>query len=283
MNQDHSSYNALLESCLESALNGSRSASKTFYSEFLLGPLYVPRRNQMHPLSDNPKYPNEFMDLLGIQAGDRVFVPVFSKFEYIEFWCGNPLEVRKINGQELIQLIPDDWWIIFNPGREVEKEISPWETDLLRKGGESVIDEIVSELHHGQFAESIKVRQLEKDDFVNVRNTLINSAKSAQEIQAIYLLIEDAIDTEGKTINALLVGIQVLEDVDLEKQKIIETQLEEVVSPLLIGGLTCKFFSGYGIEQSVLLGLFKNVEPIYFDPKQIKRPFSRFNPLNLFK
>ena len=254
--------NTALEESLEDAFAGRASAIESFFSAFIDGPLYVPRRYQTQPMSDSPTYPNDFVDVLGIQDDDRVVVPVFSNPEAIESWCGNKLNFRPLSGQETASTTPEDWWLVVNPGSDVEKELSPWEVVRL-KDGKTAIPELLSEAMADVAVNPMHIRPLADDEHQELLTGLTDHAKADERITAIYTLVEAADEPAEESISTLLIGIVLKSDVPGGDFSTIQDEIDARVAPHLIGGQSKKIFLGYDINKSVMLGIFKGCDPVF--------------------
>jgi hypothetical protein len=213
------------------------------------------------PLSDQPTYPNEFFTLLGIQDTERVVVPAFSSPDLIEEWCGNEMSYRALEGQRVFELMPEDWWISFNPGSELGKDLSPWEIDQLR-GGEQNIDAVVAENLVDDDIEALKVDPLEEDELPELRTALSEAAKSVSDVEALYLLKETALTQEGDNIETVLLGIEIYENSSSETSEVEQT-LRPVAEQGLIGYGRLRVLCGKKGQDGFTLGIFKNIEPFY--------------------
>lgn len=250
-----------IESAMQAALQGSRDAARTFYEALFEGPLYVPDRHQRLPLSDAPQYPNDLVHILGVQAPDRVVVPVFTNSAYVTSWCGAELEVKSFKGQQLFRTVPEDWWIVLNPGQDVEKEISPWEIGVLRPGPEG-IDEVLDDLFAREVIDPLTVAPVEADDYKALQSGLLEIAPKVEGLDKIFLLKEHGRDIDGEEVTQILVGLQI-DPKKPERLEPIRDELKQVIDRAQIGDDQAKILIGIDAEQGVALGVFKGVEPIY--------------------
>ena len=232
----------VLEQSMQEALAGSFEAGRRFFLAFLQGPIYVPERRQIHPLTEAPSYPNDFVNILGIQDKERAVVPAFSRLEHVEQWFGGNLECKTLSGLELIKLVPADWWICFNPGREVEKEISPWEIDQLR-GGEEGIGAVLAEIFLTGPAQTLSVRTLRDNEHAAVRAALKSLADARPEISSIYLLIEEGRDADENPIETLLIGLEI-DSSNLRVVEDIRCAALSLAQKAEIGGNPVKVYAG---------------------------------------
>jgi hypothetical protein len=260
-NSTDATPNPELESCIRLAVEGDQSAIGRFFEALIAGPLFVPERFQQAPLSDQPEYPNDFFSLLGIQDQERVVVPMFSSPELIIDWCGNELSYRTLPGTRVFELMPEGWWITFNPGSELGKDLSPWEIDQLR-GGAQNISAIVAENLSDKDVETLKVDPVPEDELVELRNELRNGAANFDDIVALYLLKETAVTGDGDGLETVLLGIELSTD-GSEDESGIEQHLRQIAERALIGYGRLRVLCGRKERDALTLGLFKNVPPFY--------------------
>ena len=223
--------NAALERALEEALDGETRAQRGFFELLLGSSVVVPERNQPRPLSDAPQYPNDLLNILGVQHVDRVVVPVFTEADIIERWCGNQLRYRRLRFGDVLATIPDDWWICVNPGGDVEKELSPWELGVLR-GGVEGIDEILEDLTADILDPTVRIRAPKEGEYVELKRLLVEFGERTAEVARIFLLREEGGDGRGAVV---LIGVEGFSSVagDLERLK---SDTEAVAGRGLIGG-----------------------------------------------
>ncbi|MCB0354504.1 MAG: SseB family protein [Bdellovibrionales bacterium] len=258
----------LFEPLLQKASDGDTAAARAFYEAFLREQLTVPRRHQTYPLSNAPQYPSEFLDVLGVASEDGVTtVPVFSSARLVPEWAGNDLLVRTIVGAELLKLIPEGWWITFNPGSDWGKEFSSWEISQLLLG-ENAIDEVVRECFEGEIDDQAILEPLSleipsESHHQKLRQALEGAGAEHREIQKIWLLHHRA---EG-TAERLVLGI-LLRDAAASETSKIQGMFEKLCAPYVIGAESLRVYVGAGDDGLPLnLGQFEPFPPC-FEQKQ---------------
>lgn len=254
--------NTGLEESLEGAFSGRRAAVEQFFRALLAGPLYVPERYQAQPLSDSPQYPNDFINILGIQDSDRVVVPAFSDPSLIEEWCGTAMSFRRCTGQELAAMLPDEWWMIINPGSEIIRELTPWEVSRL-KDGEDALPELLHEAYSDLAADPIRVRPLAAGEFTDSHASLFLYCKEHESVLRLYLLAEEGEGADGTAVVTLLIGVALDEQIPPGQYGSVQSEIDTYVAPTLIGGQQKKIFVGGDTSGNVMLGLFKDAEPVF--------------------
>jgi len=247
---DHGEIGALLAA----AAAGDSAAVRRFYTALIAGPLFVPERQQERPLTDSPRYPNDFVNILGVQDRERVVVPVFSDASLIEQWCGVQLRYRSMSGTQLFQLLPDGWWLTINPGAEVEKEISPWEVDLLR-GGTASIGALAEELEAERASSTVQLQVPGPDEYAGLREALAVIAPTLPELKHLFLLREVGQRTW------LLVGAEV--EAGREVAERIGATLQAEANRAQIGAEPVRVLAGGTDDRTMILGLFKRTAPFY--------------------
>lgn len=261
-----------LEQLMIEAADGSKESAAAFYSSLLEEKIFVVDRFQSAPLSDPPKYPDEFFNILGIQTPKRVYVPVFSKAEHITTWASTSLTHREIKGADLLKQIPEDWWLIFNPGQEIEKELSAWELNHLRAGKES-ISEIINEIFHEDELE-IELEALKGSDYPQLKFKLISEGKSSSNISKIILAKQPNPNHSLLTSYNILVGIYVnAEDANLK------TKLQQIADNAQIGNDPAKVFI-LTSKNKANYNFFENYEPVY--NRESSRGSSFFDKISKF-
>jgi len=245
---------------MPAALNGDREAALLFFRAFLAGPLYVPERYQAHKLSDAPRYPSDLFNLLGLQDRERVIIPVFSRAEMIIQWCGNELSHTCLSGQALLERLPDEWWLCLNPGGEIEKEFSPWEARLLKKGPES-IPEILEDLLQDTEPVPLNIETVSGEEMPELKKALQEAAGSLPGIEALYLLRENFTSPESDEVQTrLLIGAE-LNEQSAQEADSISKLLRDAGAPHRIGAEPLRVFAGH--KEEMAMRIFSVVEPFY--------------------
>ncbi|MGI6524738.1 MAG: SseB family protein [Bdellovibrionota bacterium] len=301
-----------LEGAMDAASLGSMEAAANFYSILINTFVYVPHRFQEQPLSDSPTYPNPFLNILGVQDKERVVVPVFSNSEYIEEWCGMPLSFDKVRGAVLLGRMPKDWWIAVNSGQNVEKELSPWEIDILR-GGASGIPAIIEELEASIAQMPLTITPLPKNSEQSLKECLEKLAKQNASIKRLFLGVEDVAQTKPSELplplqkedeettaettphpttqntaahskddilsaERVLIGVET-DNLDSKARTTLREEIINHTAPLFIGRELPKIFISNSDSEISLLGMFQHIEPCYEKTPEkcwIKNLFSKF-------
>ena len=254
------SSNTEIEDNLTRASEGDGLSLQKLLLGVIAGPLYIPDRNQPRKLSYQPEYPNDFVSIMGVQDKERVVVPVFTSADLIEPWFGSELQFKQFSGTQLFSILPEDWWILINPGQELEKEISPWEISRLKEG-EPGIKEVLEEIaQEDAIVQTIELKQIQESDFSELKTKLTEFASARDEILKLYMLLEKSLTTDGGSIEQILVGIECKKNVkDIEK---IKDEAGQLCSINLIGNLGAKVRAGVS-GNNIILGVFKDTVPFY--------------------
>ena len=258
-----------LDQFMARALEGDEEGVRGFFQAFLEGPLFVPERVQEMPLSHEPKYENAFLNILGVQDQDRVVVPAFSQPEYIEEWARIALKYRTCTGTQLCEMIPAGWWLCVNPGAEVEKEISPWEINLLR-GGSQNLGALVEEIRSSEDIGAFHLYPIEPNAFPELRANLIRCVSTISEVKKLYLLKGRSLNFDENPLETLIVGVELGQDSgSLAKQ--IREQVYSVTSLSQIGGEPFRVLVASPSESSLTLGLLRRGDLIYVRELDIQK------------
>ena len=213
-----------VETLLEKSFHGDKDSAVEFFNTFLSAKLLVPSRNQKMPLSNAPEYPNDLTSVLGVKGLDSTFVPVFSEPKYIFEWCGQELDYREVKGQQLLESIPDSWWIAFNPGRDYEKEFSPWEIEKLKQGSES-ISEIIADIFEEDKELGIEVTKADTEELKGIKSKLQEIASQNKNILRMGCLLEKGAEDEERVLFAIRLSEDAEDDVKQEITSLIKQAL----------------------------------------------------------
>ena len=254
-----------LEAAMQEALAGSREAARAFFKLLLEAPLFVPERRQEQPLSNAPRYPNEFFNFLGVQDRQRTVMPAFTDPDFIRAWCGNALAFRETSFRSLAAILPEEWWLVVNPGRAVEKELSPWEIARLKEGAPA-IEEVLDEIFAPATAETLDLRPCAADEYPALRAALRRAGAETPALSRIYLLREEGRDPDGRPLERLLVGVEAREAAPDEIERL-RVMIRDAARPFLIGGEELKVLAGRDWRASPAFGLFKDAPPLYARPR----------------
>lgn len=183
--------NDSLKSALINAANGGVNEINNFFNELFNVKLFVPKRHQSTNLSNQADYPNDLVHLMGIKVNSESnVIPVFSKVAYIEEWSGNPFAYYELDISELCNKVPENWSIIINPGLDVEKELSPFEINELKRGKAGLDVVIAENLTEAKNTEAIEVLPEYLKEKESLLNKIIKFAQSNSNINEIYSLKE---------------------------------------------------------------------------------------------
>ena len=266
--QTPSSAQLNLAVALESAAEGGIDQLRTFFSLLCSSTLLVPTRQQERPVHNSATYPDEFLNLLALEEQERIFVPCFSDPAAIKEWYAGALNVREIEFSALNKLLPQDWWIVLNPSSDACKELSPWELERLR-GGDQELAELLDELRQSEIGSPVRIEALAQDQVQSLRQALIGWADQNDNVAEIYLAREYSTDyselhekTESHVVQSatLLVGVAIKHS-DSALLAQIQDQASVVAAAAMIGDESPRLLSG--AIDSVALGVFKGIEPIY--------------------
>ena len=213
-----------IDKLLEKSFHGDKDSAEKFFIAFLDTKLIVPSRVQKMDLSNAPEYPNDLTSILGVKGPDTTFVPVFSTPEHIFEWCGQTLDFREIEGKQVLETIPENWWIAFNPGRDYEKEFSPWEIDKLKQGKES-ISEIIVDIFEEDKELGIEVTSADSEELKSIKSKLEEIASKNENILRMGCLLEKGAEDEERVLFAIRLSDNAEDSVKQEISSLIEQAL----------------------------------------------------------
>ena len=261
MTDESSHTSPPLEQAIIEAYQGNRQAVKDFFQLFLKEQFCVLERVQEQGEFKHATYPNSVLNVLAIQREDVAIVPIFSRAELIETWCGKKLAWRSMTGSALLKIIPEEWHLCVNPAADVEKEITAWEANLLRHG-ESGLEELLSEVHATEKIRTLRVEPTDIEKYQKLIKELTAKAHSINEVNKLYLINEIGSDINGSPTETLLLGIA-LKTIPDSKLRSIEETFQKMLDISLIGDIPGKAVAGCLNGQSVLLEVFQSFDPIY--------------------
>ncbi len=237
---------------------GDRMALVDFYQSLLLGSVLIPSRFQKNTISNQARYPDDFFGLLALQGKEQVFIPVFTSEPVMRQWCPESLTYDPVSFPKLLARVPSDWWIVLNPGQEVEKEFSPWEIDLLR-GGTGSIGELIDELLGEKVAGEVSIRGIFPSEFPSLQKEIVAYAAQDPRVELVYAAMEE----RGQNLEPhLILGVSITPSAAHELE-IVRTQIQTITQAELIGDRAPRILIGMGGTQSVALGICRGLTPLY--------------------
>jgi len=257
-----------LEQLLKSASHGEEKDLRDFLKYLLAATISVPDRQQAQKLSDQAEYPNNFITFLGIKDSDRNIIPIFSDPDFISSWCGNLLKFSNINFKEVISRMPENWWLVLNPGQEFEKEFSPWELNCLLKGADGIEDIIADHCLDSENT-PIEVRLVTDQEYQECKLTLIELAKTQPLIEKLSMLTEVTVSEDQREQYTLLIGAETSSDLDMEQEDQLRLKIRELVQQkcaLDKVALRIHIFNSNktaDVSKELLLSLFAASKPFY--------------------
>lgn len=243
---------------LQSASEGERTSVIAFLEAFKSAELVVPEKLQNPRFDFLPAYPDRPLNILALQDGDTITVPVFSAPNLVQQWSNRDLSVRSMKSTDLIRLLPEDWWLALNPGADIRKDFSPWELSRLL-GTQTELEEIATELELEFGVEPLSVRKLTSVEYLEVRAKLKEIFSGETDIKEILIGLEQGQTVEGSSVETLLVGIKV-KDLPSAKIEAIRTNVRDQIALYLIGALQLRVLMGVGFSD-LELGIFADFPP----------------------
>lgn len=251
----------------EQAFNGDRTACRSFLRSFLQTELLIPDRKQHQTLSGIVEPPSPFFPFFAFESEGETFVPVFEHEEQIASFTLAPLSHRRYLGRQLFGLVPSSWWVVFNPGSEVEKVFSPWEISLLRSGSEEAIAEVVAELFDSASDEFLDARMMSPVEHPQLFESFSHFCHTTSSIVAGWVLEISPIAADNISAREVVVGVMTAPigdtQADTERAAALHRQLELMLGPLLIGWGTIRISVIAEGDKSVIGELLSSHPPFY--------------------
>lgn len=238
------------------AAEGDSQSLQHFYSKLLSSQLFVPERLPGQA-SHQAQYPNQFLNLLAVNEGERTIVPVFSLPDLAQHWSDRELSGRLLSATQLFELTPKEWWIALDPGSETSKELSPWEIEQLR-GGPQSIAALVAELSSDTWND-LEVLAVSDEESHELKGMLREFGQSHGEVEALYLARERRHSMDGTSKDGLVVGAAVSNAKYVET---IQRQLQSACDLHSVGSDSIRVLCGTS-QNSLMLGIFKGLPPFY--------------------
>lgn len=254
----------------EQAFSGNRAACVSFLRTFLETELVIPDREQTEKLSFSVEASSPFFPFFAFESEGETFVPVFELEEQVASWTGTPLSSRRYSGRQLFTLMPASWWVVFNPGSEVEKVFSPWEIALLRTGSEEAIAEVVTELFDSPSEEFLDARTVEPGEHPQLFEAFSQFCRTTHSVKEGWVLEIAPATEENPAAKEVIIGVMISPGVDAATSAThtaaLRLNLEQRLGPFLIGWGTLRTAVIAEGEQSVIGSLLSSHAPLYRRP-----------------
>jgi hypothetical protein len=249
------------------AFEGIRSSCEEFLRQFLDTELIVPDRHQPNIQSTNPEPFSPFFPFFCYEFEGETFIPCFEKEEQLTEWCSKPLTYRRSLGLRIIDLIPPNCWLVFNPGSEVEKPFSPWELSLLRLGSAEAITEVISELFDTPTEELLDANALFSGEHPQLFAELQKICENRSQIDKAWILEVGLVQDSDTPSNEVLVGFLVTKNVKKEGKETeideLQATLQNLLAPLMIGRGSLRVVVLTEISEGIFGPLFKAHAPVF--------------------
>ncbi len=256
----------LLTDLSEKSFKGDRVAFISFLRSFVAIDLIVPDSNQAFSLSGQASPPSPFFPFLAFSEDDQTFIPCFEEDNQISSWSRTPLTFRRMPTTQLLQLIPDSWGLIFNPGSDIEKIFTPWEIALLKDGSEGSFEEIAAELFDAppeEFLSIYPVSPLEYSQLFQAFNDFCSAQASVSE----GWILEVVTPSEELEKREIFAGISICKDgsavASLVHPMELRKQLSDTLGPSMIGRGTLRVTVMNEGKENLIDSLLKAHPPIF--------------------
>lgn len=199
---------ASLEDILIQAADGDPLATEQFLRSFLESRIFVPDRYGNPAPHNAAPYPSDLCSLLALQEDARIIVPCFISKEHARVWSPQVTNFSELSAKTLLERMPDDWWLVLNPGAEASKEFTPWEIRKL-KGGLSALPEVVADISQAIRHSGIEVRPLEISEAPEIITACIEYTARHTPIHELYAAMETSHSEEQEPQSCILIGLLV--------------------------------------------------------------------------
>ena len=178
----------------------------------------------------------------------------------IEDWCGKKLSYKEFRDSLLFKAIPEKWWGYLNPGTDLEREISPWEVERLASGRSS-IPELLEEALGLRQGDLLTIKPLE--GFEKLEESIRTFASGEEVLAQAYGALEEIPDHLDEYDSEQILLYFRINNYSPAESKDFEERLRAHVSLELIGDTKYKLFIEDAAKDSLFLGLFEELEPIF--------------------
>jgi hypothetical protein len=256
----------LITDLAEKSFRGDRAAFMSFLRSFVRTDLIVPDSNQPFPLSGQASPPSPFFPFLAFNEDDQTLIPCFEEDAQIGSWSGTSLTFRRIPSTQLLQLVPDTWGLIFNPGSDIEKIFTPWEIGLLRDGSESSFEEIASELFDPPPEEFLSISPVSSLEYPQLLETFIDFC-SAQVSVCEGWILEVVTPSEELEKSEIFAGVSLSREnsavTPMTEPIALRKQLSDTLGPSMIGRGTLRVTIMNETKENLIDSLLRAHPPVY--------------------
>ncbi len=258
-----------LTKLLEDAAADKPGAAEAFFQTLLRSEVYVP----VKPGSQAESWKGGALPEVGegglsqfgfatVEYEGSECLPIFSEEEFVAHWAEREQGSVLKEFKSLIWIVGSDLWMYLNPNQEVGKEITSWELEAIREGGEEAIKDLVAALNDEPLAD-IEVRSA-NDLFPKLRQSLIGAVDIHPEIEEAFLV---AVKEGGSEHERPMVGIR-YSKATKPKRDYVKNEIEETAKDFESEGAAYVFvIDDLGDKSSPNHALFDEATPFYIKPK----------------
>jgi hypothetical protein len=249
-----------INQALVNASEGDIASARFFLQSFLNYNWVVLEQNQgwLNPPDNLEKA--QFCDILATKTEGEIRCPIFLSQEDANIWFDGVAITRTINGAHLLRITPPAWFLVIQPGMEIEKILTPWEKVRLLEG-EDGIEEILNEIFVAESSEPIEIKVTSDTEYLELKKSLVLLANEANNVLHLWLLEKLTTDDENYQDQDYLplLGVEVATMVDND----FRDKLNNIVKLNTIGGHEITIHYILSNEHSMISELFFGFEPFY--------------------
>ena len=217
-----------LSKVFELAATEESTALGVFFMTLLRSKVFVPtgiRGKSEVPLVGN--LDTRDVGMVTTQYEGDPCVPIFSELEFLYSWMGYEAPYRAIDFSSLLWLVPKNHCLYINSGQEIGREITAWEIEMLKEGGEEAIAEIVlccmDECSYGVEVNS------DSRLFADFKRALIPIFEVYPELIEAFIV---GVKEEGAKLERPVIGLRYKEATS-EQKKYIKSEIERTAAELI--------------------------------------------------
>lgn len=266
---DETTEVAELTQLLEDAAADRPGAAEAFFEQLLRSDVFVPVKPGSQAEGWNggalPEVGEGGLSQFGfatVEYEGSECLPIFTEESFVAHWAEREQASVLRSFHSLVWTVGKDVWLYLNPNQEVGKEITPWELETIREGGEEAVSELVAALSEEPLAD-IEVRS-GNELFPKLRQSLIGAVEIHPEIEEAFLV---AVKEGGSEHERPMVGIR-YSKVAQAKRDYVKQEIEAIAKDFESEGAAYIFvIDDLGERSSPNHTLFAESVPFYIKTK----------------
>ncbi len=260
---------AELTRLLEDAAADKPGAAEAFFQQLLRAEVFVPvkpgSQAEAHSGVSLPEVGEGGLSQFGfatVEYEGSECLPIFTEESFVTHWAEREQPSLRQSFKSLVWIVGKDAWLYLNPNQEVGKEITPWELETIREGGEEAVADLVAALSEEPLAD-IEVRS-GNELFPGLRQSLVGAIEIHPEIEEAFLV---AVKEGGSEHERPMVGIRYSKVVQA-KRDYVKQEIEAIAKDFESEGAAYIFvIDDLGERTSPNHTLFEESTPFYIKTK----------------